>query len=147
MRKAMTVSALALISLAAGGGPLGAHGARPVVVVQAPPVVVQPPVIVQPPVLPGPIVSQPAVVVPAPVVVATPVMTHREFAAAFKPLPGRYEVTLMHPGSNCPVTVCFNLPEGCPRVVVRHREILFDYGRHEVEIRFALFGKVKVTYR
>jgi hypothetical protein len=131
--------------------------ARPVLVVQAPPVVVVPPMVVPPPMppapaqlpgqLPGPIVSQPApapvVVMPAPAVV----MTHEQFARAFKPLPGRYEVTLLHPGSKCPVTVCFTLPDGCPRVEVRRREIVFDYGRHEVEIRFALFGKVKVNYR
>ena len=136
---------------------------QPPVVVPPPPVVVpsaQPPVIVTPMpapaptnVVPGPVVPVPGNVVPAPslppvVVTPAPPMTHQEFARIFKPAPGNYEVVLIHPGSKRPVNVCFWLPPGCPRVRVRHRELVFDYGHHhEVCIRFALFGRVRVTNR
>ena len=123
----------------------------PGVVPPAPAPVVVPPL---PPVdLPPPTPVPPGVVVPAPVppaVVLTPAppMTHQEFAHIFKPLPGKYEVTFIHPGSKRPVNVCFTLPDGCPRVRVRHRELVFDYGRHhEVVIRFALGGRVRVVTR
>lgn len=74
-------------------------------------------------------------------------MTHQEFAKAFVPAPGRYEVDLVHPGC-CDniVHVCFDLPPGCPRVHVGNRYIEYDYGNYSVEIRFALFGKVRVEY-
>ena len=72
----------------------------------------------------------------------------QEFARIFKPLPGKYEVVLIHPGNKRPVNVCFTLPDGCPRVIVHHRELVFDYGRHhEVAIRFALGGRVRVVTR
>jgi hypothetical protein len=74
-------------------------------------------------------------------------MTHREFANAFVPVPGRYEVDLIHPGCcDNVVHVCFDLPPGCPRVHVGNRYIEYDYGNYSVEIRFALFGKVRVEY-
>jgi hypothetical protein len=132
------------------GGP--AFAQPPGAIPQMPPVVVpqpQPPVVIPPPPTPVP----PGTVIPAPVppaVVLTPAppMTHQEFARIFKPLPGKYEVTLIHPGSRRPVNVCFTLPDGCPRVRVRHRELAFDYGRHhEVVIRFALGGRVRVVTR
>jgi hypothetical protein len=126
-------------------------------VVAPAPVVVTPPAYMppappQPVTLPGPVVSVPAnfpggvAPPPAPVPAARP-MTHQEFAKAFQPGPGRYEVVLLHPGSKCPVTVCFTLPPGCPRVIVHKRELVFDYGRHEVEIRFQIGGKVRVRER
>lgn len=104
-----------------------------------------------PPQQPGVVVpSQPGVVFPSQpgVVVPSPkYLTHREFAQSFIPTPGTYKVTLIHPGSGCPVDVCFTLPPGCPKVRVGHRYIEFDYGHcREVEIRFALFGKVRVEY-
>jgi hypothetical protein len=115
-----------------------------------PVVVVLPPAYVMPP---APIVSKPrpaeqADVLPPPQVLipATRPMTHQEFAALFKPAPGTYEVVLLHPGSKCPVTVCFTLPAGCPEVRVHRRELIFDYGRYEVEIRFQIGGRVRVTY-
>jgi hypothetical protein len=120
----------------------------------APVVLTPPPDVVPPPpaAIPGPIVSVPSPLPPsaAPAVkalVPAPPMTHHEFAQVFKPLPGKYEVSLIHPGSKCPVTVCFTLPEGCPQVKVHRRDLVFDYGRHEVHIRFALGGRVKVTAR
>jgi hypothetical protein len=135
-----------------------------VVTVAQPPVVVpaQPPVIVPAPPMPAPapaglppgtVVLPPGTVAPAPapapvVLTPAPPMTHQEFARIFKPLPGKYEVVLIHPGSKRPVNVCFTLPDGCPRVVVHHRELVFDYGRHhEVAIRFALGGRVRVITR
>jgi hypothetical protein len=88
----------------------------------------------------------PLVPVPAPTPVIKPI-AHPDFAAAFKPAAGTYEVLFVHPGSKCAVPVCFTLPPGCPQVKVYKRELVFDYGKHEVEIRFKLFGKVAVTYR
>lgn len=74
--------------------------------------------------------------------------THREFAGLFQPQPGNYEVVLTHPVTCCPVKVCFCLPPGCPKKVRVHpREIVFDYGRDEVEIRFIRTGQVRVAYR
>ncbi len=126
----------------------------PVVVPPPPPVVIQqppPPVIVQPP-PPQPLVQPPPpqqLVVPPPpaVVLPTKPLTHAEFARIFQPLPGTYSVVLVHPGSGAPVPVTFTLPAGNPRVRVLHRNLIFDYGRHEVDIRFAIHGKVKVIAR
>jgi hypothetical protein len=113
----------------------------------APTVVVpgQPVPVVTPPQVPVP----PIVVAPQPPVIIAPrALTVKEFASGFQALPGRYEVDLIHPGSCCPVHVCFTLPPGCPRVLVSHRHLVFDYGHHErVDIHFALFGKVHVNYR
>jgi hypothetical protein len=82
---------------------------------------------------------------PSPAVVRP--IPHREFAAAFQPAPGNYEVVFLHPGSKCAVPVAFTLPPGCPKVKVYPREIVYDYGKYEVEIRFKICGKVAVTYR
>jgi len=110
-----------------------------------------PPAVQAPPVtLPGPIVSMPSQPPSAPGLPALPaasIMTPEQFARVFKPLPGKYEVTLIHPGSKRPVAVCFTLPEGCPRVTAHHRDLIFDYGRQEVHVRFAIGGRVKVTTR
>jgi hypothetical protein len=74
-------------------------------------------------------------------------LTLEQFARAFKPAPGNYEVWLIHPGSECPVKVCFTLPCGCPKVEVSCRQIVFDYGHCErVKIRMAICGKVRVVY-
>jgi len=74
-------------------------------------------------------------------------LTLEEFAHAFKPAPGDYEVWLIHPGSECPVKVCFTLPCGCPKVCVTCRQIVFDYGHCEtVKIRMAICGTVRVVY-
>lgn len=87
----------------------------------------------------------PPVVVPPAVVPIRP-LTVGEFAATFKPLPGRYEVLLIHPKTGCPVQVCFTLPPGCIRCVraTGHR-IVFDYKcQCNVVIRFLHNGKVWV---
>jgi hypothetical protein len=84
------------------------------------------------------------VVVPVPVVVRP--LTFAEFASVFRPIPGTHEVLLIHPGSGRVAAVRFTLPPGCPKVRVHKREIEFDYGRCQVEIRGALFGKFKVNY-
>jgi len=83
---------------------------------------------------------------PVPLVTPAKPFSHHEFAKAFVPVPGKYKVTLIHPGSHCPVDVCFTLPPGCPKVRTGHRYLEFDYGNCSVEIRFALFGKVRVDY-
>ncbi len=81
---------------------------------------------------------------PAPVVVRAP--TLEEFAATFRPAPGTYEVTILHTRTCCPVTVCFTLPEGCPKVCLRKHQLDFEYPREDVRIRCQIGGKVRVSY-
>ena len=71
----------------------------------------------------------------------------RDFAKIIKPAPGRYEVLFQHPVNKQSVNVGFELPPGTPRVSYCCNSLVFDYGRHEVEIRFKLGGKVVVTQR
>jgi hypothetical protein len=94
-----------------------------------------------------PVLPPPSPVVPAPPP-SVPVLTVAEFARVFKPLPGRYEVLVLHPFTNCPVKVCFTLPAGCPRSVKMHhrRRLEFDYGKCEVNLIFDRRGGVKVDY-
>lgn len=74
-------------------------------------------------------------------------MTHREFAASFRPAPGNYEVVLLHPCTHCPVKVCFTLPPGCIRKIDCDRnDIEFDYGKYEVELNFKRDGRVEVDF-
>ncbi len=103
----------------------------------------------KPPPVPVPLPFPPdyAVPLPPPRPAAVPVLTHADFARAFKPAPGHYEVVLLHPVTCCPVKVYFALPAGCPKKVrVERRELEFDYGKVEVEIRFLRDGRVKVEY-
>jgi len=83
---------------------------------------------------------------PPPAVLPVRPLTVEEFAASFKPLPGKYEVLLVHPKTCCPVKVCFTLPPGCLRQMrVSKHKIVFDYKcQHDVVIRFLPFGKVWV---
>jgi hypothetical protein len=90
-------------------------------------------------------VGGPAPVVPAPPAVVR-VPTLEEFAATFRPVPGTYEVTILHSRSGCPVTVCFTLPPGCPKVCVHRHQIDFEYPCEDVRIRCQIGGKVKVSY-
>jgi hypothetical protein len=70
-----------------------------------------------------------------------------EFAASFRPVPGSYEVAMIHPLTGTPVTVQFTLPPGrTPKISVHRRELEFDYGERDVSIRFQRGGKVKVSY-
>jgi hypothetical protein len=93
-----------------------------------------------PPPVPLEPVTGPAVPVPA---VRAP--TVAEFAASFRPLPGRYDVVVRHPATGLPVKVCFTLPPGSPRKVRVHRQKLeFVYPRHTVVIRFLRDGSVRV---
>jgi hypothetical protein len=94
---------------------------------------------------PVPTLPPPTPLVPPAPVVVRPI-TLREFAASFQPLPGNYEVVFAHTRTGCPVKVCFTLPPGCPKVLCSRHQIEFDYGKCEVEIRFQLFGRVKVEY-
>jgi hypothetical protein len=97
--------------------------------------VAQPPDAVLPPPPPQPIVP------PPPPSVA-------EFVANFKPLPGVYDVTVIHPVTCKPVNLCFKLPEGCPKVHCTKRSIEFEYACGcDVEIVFRLGGRVGVEYR
>jgi hypothetical protein len=71
--------------------------------------------------------------------------TLAEFATTFQPTPGRHEAELLHPGTGRPVKVAFTLPPGKPRAVrLSRREVVFDYGRGRVAIRFLLGGRVQV---
>jgi hypothetical protein len=110
---------------------------RPLGVPMIEPVPPPPPLEVVPPV---------AVPLPPPIIEPRP-PTPVEFASVFKPLPGRHEVVLLHPYTNTPVTVCFDLPPGYPRrVVARKRFVEFDYGRDVVEVVFFRDGSYKVRY-
>jgi hypothetical protein len=74
-------------------------------------------------------------------------LAHQEFAVAFQPVEGRYEVELLHPRTCCPVNVCFCLPCGCLKKVHVHKySLTYDYGREKVTIRFKLNGDVHVNY-
>ena len=88
----------------------------------------------------------PPSVVPPPLAVPVRPLTVNEFVSSFKPLPGRYEVLLLHPKTGCPVKVCFALPPGCiRRVKVNGHRIEFVYkGQRDVVIRFLHSGKVWV---
>lgn len=94
--------------------------------------------------LPPPAVVSPAIVSPG--IVPVRPLTIDEFAASFKPLPGRYEVLLIHPKSCCPVKVCFTLPCGCLcNVKVSKHTIRFVYKcRRDVVVHFLCCGKVWV---
>lgn len=85
---------------------------------------------------------------PAPVAVAaSPVMTVDEFARSFQPLPGTYEVTLLHPKTCCPVTVCFTIPPcHCVKKVKasKHSIRIEIEHRRDVVINFRHSGKVDV---
>lgn len=89
----------------------------------------------------------PPQVVPAPpAIVPVRPLTVNEFAASFQPLPGRYEVLLIHPKTGCPVKVCFTLKPGCIRKMrATSHKIEFVYaGKCDVVIRFLHCGKVWV---
>lgn len=94
--------------------------------------------------LPPPRVLLPVDGVPPPLVAPAPIpvraLSIAEFAATFQPAPGNYEVFLLHPNTGCPVCVKFCLPPGCPKVRTTKRMVTFDYGKHEVRIRFKIIG-------
>jgi hypothetical protein len=110
-----------------------------------------PPVVYRPG-YPDRVYAPPVVVAPPPAIVPVePLprpMTVAEFVRCFQPIPGHHDVWLIHPVTCRPVRVCFNLPPGCgcPKVRVHRREVKFDYGRREVEIRFRHNGTVSVDY-
>jgi hypothetical protein len=88
----------------------------------------------------------PPPVVPPPAVLPVHPVSVGEFVASFKPLPGKYEVLLIHPKTGCPVKVCFTLPPGCIRKVrVNGHKIEFVYKcQRDVVIRFLHNGNVWV---
>jgi hypothetical protein len=92
-------------------------------------------VLVTPVPVPPPVVVQPIPAAP---------MLPQDFAKSFAPMPGHYHVTFVHPRNNQMVTVDFDLPQGTPRVSYVPHSLYFDYGRHEVEIRFQIGGRAKV---
>ena len=91
-----------------------------------------------------PVPGEVASVAPPPVV---RVLTLREFADTdFRA--GRYSVVVMHPCTNCPVKVCFNLP-ACPRSVRTSSNVLvLRWGVlpcKRVAVRFLPDGTVSVV--
>jgi hypothetical protein len=92
----------------------------------------------QPVPVPPPPVPQPAT--PAPIL-------PQDFIKTFQPQAGHYEVAFIHTRTNQPITVAFDLPPGNPRVSYFAHTLVFDYGPREVEIRFQIGGRVKVSYR
>ena len=72
-----------------------------------------------------------------------------DFVASFRPLPGKYEVTLIHPKTGCPVPVCFTLP-ACSspcQVTCTKNAVRFDYGKSLVVMRFRHNGTITVHDR
>jgi hypothetical protein len=159
MRRTLLATALSLTGLVLGSGVSradvivnGPFGRRLVVVSSPAEVLVGPgvyvapaPAVVPPQPWPPARVGDVAPLSPAPTPVGA--IAPREFAKTFQPVPGTHEVTFLHPHSNQPVTVVFVLPAGQPRVSCIGNSLLFDYGQHEVEIRFKLGGKVVVNSR
>jgi hypothetical protein len=149
MRRTLVPGLLSILACAAGASSLQAGwfvrapfvtvSGGPGVSVQAPFVDVRigpaPERIAAPVVLPQP---PPRVVVRAP--------TLEEFAASFRPAPGNYEVTILHSRTCCPVTICFTLPPGCPKVCLSKHQLDFEYPCEDVRIRCQILGKVKVSY-
>jgi hypothetical protein len=149
MRRTLLACAFSMTTLAALAppapsqvivrGPFGGGvfvGPPGVVVVPAPPP--PPPIVVMPATPPPPIVvpaPQPAAVLP------------QDFIRTFQPKAGHYQVVFIHTRSQQPVTVAFDLPAGNPRMSYFAHSLVFDYGRHEVEIRFQIGGRVKVSER
>jgi hypothetical protein len=109
-----------------------------VVVVPAPTQIPPPPAVPLPP---------PAVLVPQQQPVLVRPVSPAEFARDFRPQAGTNRVMFLHSRTNQAVTVAFELPPGNPRVSYFAHSLVFDYGRHEVEIRFQIGGKVKVMQR
>jgi hypothetical protein len=168
MKRALFVWTAAALGLAALAGPAAADvyirgpfggriwvpsdddvrvSPRGVVVVPAPPP--PPPIMVVPvvPVEPVPRVYVQPVPQPAPQPAVVTAVSPADFARTFKPAPGSYTVTFVHTRSGQPVTVTFDLPAGNPQVSYFAHSLVFDYGRTEVEIRFQVGGKVRVTQR
>jgi hypothetical protein len=81
-------------------------------------------------------------------VATTPPMTLGQFAQAFTPREGRYEIVLLNPVTRAPTTVRFALPPGTPHAVrVQRRELAFAYPSGQwVRIRFDRQG-ARVTSR
>jgi hypothetical protein len=112
-----------------------------------PPVVTVPAPIVAPGV---PLPPPPPTPLPAPVAApGTTALSVSDFVARFRPLPGKYEVTLIHPKTGCPVPVCFTLPGcSCPcRVSCTRLALRFDYGKSQVVLRFRHNGTITVHDR
>jgi hypothetical protein len=95
----------------------------------------------QPPVMEIVPTPQPILVSQMPVTVPTIDM----FAKTFCPSAGKFEVTLIHPKTCCPVTVCFCLPckEACKVTATKHA-LRFSYKGKDVVIRFKHDGTVSV---
>lgn len=99
-------------------------------------------VFAQPPVVETIPLPLPNVTMSAPAAVPTVDM----FAKSFCPVAGKYEVTLLHPKTCCPVTVCFCLPnckEVC-KVKATKNVLRFEYKGRDVVIRFKHDGTVSV---
>ena len=107
-------------------------------------VVVTPPPPTVAPVMPAP---QPVPLPPVPQPAAAAPILPQDFVKTFQPKAGHYEVAFIHTRSNQPVTVVFDLPPGNPRVSYFAHSLVFDYGSREVEIRFQIGGRVKVSQR
>jgi hypothetical protein len=96
---------------------------------------------------PGPVlVGNPPPVVTAPAQ-QVPALTFKEFVDGFKPREGKHQARVVHPVTGQPVMVEFTLPPGTPEVRASSRQVEFDYGQTEVEVRFTSNGGVKVDYK
>jgi hypothetical protein len=95
----------------------------------------------QPPVVEFVPSPQPILVQEMPAVIPTV----EAFAKTFCPMAGKFEVTLIHPKTCCPVTVCFCLPckEACKVTATKH-VLRFSYKGKDVVVRFKHDGTVSV---
>ncbi len=89
---------------------------------------------------------QPALIPPPQAPAQAPAPSHAAFASTFQPVPGQYQVQMLHPFSGQVVTVSFQLPpgRGAYQTRVTARYVEFDSPDHTVDIRFARDGQVFV---
>jgi hypothetical protein len=107
------------------------------------------PIVVQTPAPNVPVPPPPPSPLPPVAAPSTPALCVSDFVASFRPLPGKYEVTLIHPKTGCPVPVCFTLPGcSCPcHVTCTKHALRFDYGKNLVVLRFRHNGTITVHDR
>src|SRR5688572_30606815 len=86
--------------------------------------------------LPPPPIGVPIPPPPLDAVETVQVFKIDRFAKAFQPLPGTHRVAFVHPYTGKPAEVTFDLPPGKPQVRTSKRELVFDYGKKEVKLRF-----------
>jgi len=76
-----------------------------------------------------------------------PAISLRDFARSFRPEPGDWAVTFVHPRTGELVDVYFTLPhDDLEDINLERDEIEFEYDDQEVKIEFRRDGRVRVEY-